>query len=407
MTHRPSLTTRLHAAAAGERGTAALEALRTAGKAAYDELLQADRLRDEQIVAEISPWAAPPGVGSQLLAAWNAFVLQTLGEALLDADYATDHRTVGFVPPATYEHAFACLSAVAEWIDRARQARVDPGYDLAAQLDLPAQLPDWVGSPGQSDALVLAVSSLRGHIDLALHGLEQVTVPAEHAADLTRLKQTATQAASAADYATSLHSSGDNPSLAEVIRHNLAQAVRLWFEVGQLAAMPRLLTMRPADQAAAHPPAQAARPPGKQTVRPTEHAANRLADQAADRASKQTAAPRIVPKFAPKDEPISTAARLDLAAELVRAAGRAGADNRIDPVVSAKWGGIEIQVPSSDTSVQARLTLVAVYARVLGVEPIAEQPDDGDGSYWFKAKGRFNNCKVEAWAHVDGAEADA
>jgi hypothetical protein len=39
---QPPLRTRLHAAAAGERRAAPLEALRTAGKAAYDELLQAE-----------------------------------------------------------------------------------------------------------------------------------------------------------------------------------------------------------------------------------------------------------------------------------------------------------------------------------------------------------------------------
>jgi hypothetical protein len=108
---KPSLGTRLHAIVAGERGASALEALRTAGLATYDEMLRADRLRDEQVAGEISPWAAAPGVGSQLLAAWNAVVLQTLGEALLDADYAADRRTVGFVPQVTYEHAFVCLSA--------------------------------------------------------------------------------------------------------------------------------------------------------------------------------------------------------------------------------------------------------------------------------------------------------
>src|SRR4051812_23170351 len=229
---------------AGERSAAPLEALRVAGKAAYDELLQADRLREELAVGEIPAWTAPPGVGSQLLAAWVAFVLQTLGEALLDADYAADSRTVGFVPADTYEHALACLSEVADWIDRARRAGLDPGYDLATELTLPVPLPAWVAAGGHAAALVLAVSSLRGQVELALHGLERAQVPAEHQAGVNWLKQQASRAATTADYATSLHSSGNDPALAAVIQRNLTQALELWLQVGQMAAMPRLLAAR-------------------------------------------------------------------------------------------------------------------------------------------------------------------
>src|SRR6201994_2317511 len=99
---RPSVMTKMRASLAGERDAVLLEALRSAGRVAYDELL----------------------------AAWNAFVLQTLGETLLDADYATKPGTVGFVPPVTFNQVSAWLSAVEGWVSRARQARVNPDYDI-------------------------------------------------------------------------------------------------------------------------------------------------------------------------------------------------------------------------------------------------------------------------------------
>ena len=61
------------------------------------------RIRVELTAAETSLWHSLIAVNSQLLAAWNAFVVQTLGEMLLDADYRADPGTVGFVPPVTYD----------------------------------------------------------------------------------------------------------------------------------------------------------------------------------------------------------------------------------------------------------------------------------------------------------------
>jgi len=352
VTRKPPLTTRMHAAMAGERSAAPLEALRTAGKAAYDEALRADRVRDELVVAQLSRWETPPGAGSQLLAAWNGFVLQTLGEALLDADYAADRRTAGFLPAPTYDAALDCFTAVAEWIDRARQARVDPAHDLTAELDLPAPLPlalqEHLGE--HPAAIVLALSSLRGPAELALHSLERTPVPAEHSNGVIALRQLVGRATTAAEYAASLHGSGNDPALAGVIRRNAVQALEQWFEAGQLAAMPTLIN--------------------------------------APRQEK--AVPTPVPA-------LSTAARLRIAADLLDAAERAGADQSVEQIVSAKFGGITVQV-SSAVAAEARLALVAVYCEVLGVRPVSEPNADG---YWLRAIGQFQGCPVEAWAPIE------
>lgn len=250
----PTLMTKVRATLAGERDTLLLEALRTAGRAAYDELLIAEKLRDELTAAGTPLWDAPNAAGSQLLAAWNAFVLQTLGEAFLDADYAANPGTVGYVPRVTFDQTSSWLSAVEAWVSRARQARVNPDYDIATELALPAGLPAWARvepcPPEHLAALLAAIPPVREHIDVALHALQHAGVPAQHQPAVNRLNQLAVQAATAADYAVSLRTERHHRGLHELIENNLKNALELWFHVGQLAAMPRLLAdyreLRPA-----------------------------------------------------------------------------------------------------------------------------------------------------------------
>ncbi|GAA4253250.1 hypothetical protein GCM10022255_053350 [Dactylosporangium darangshiense] len=253
---RPSLMTKMRASLAKERDAVVLEALRAAGKVAYDELMAADRAREQLAADSMSLWDAPPATGSLLLAAWNAYMLQTLGEQFLDADYAARPGTVGYVPAVTFDQVSSWLTAVEGWASRSRQARVNPDYDIAKELSLPAGLPEWAEvvpcPPEHLTALMAAVLPLRQHIDVALYGLERAGVPAEHQGAVNKIKQLAAEAAAAADYAMGLRTERHNAELHELIENNLKNALELWFHVGQLAAMPRLLTsyraMRPASR---------------------------------------------------------------------------------------------------------------------------------------------------------------
>ncbi|GAA5185761.1 hypothetical protein GCM10023322_30500 [Rugosimonospora acidiphila] len=241
----PTLMTKVRATLAGERDTLLLEALRTAGRAAYDELLTAEELRDELTAAGTPLWDAPTATGSQFLAAWNAFVLQTLGEAFLDADYTANPGTIGYVPRVTFDQTAAWLSAVEGWVSRARQARANPDYDISAELALPAGLPAWARvEPCPAEhlaALLAAIPPVREHIEVALHTLRHAGVPKQHQPAVNQLNQLAVRAATAADYAVSLRTERHHPGLHELIENNLKNALELWFHIGQLAAMPRLL----------------------------------------------------------------------------------------------------------------------------------------------------------------------
>ena len=238
---RPTLMTKMRAALGGERDAAFLEALRAAGRVAYDELILAEKAR----ATGPSPWSVSPAVASHNLATWNAFVLQTLGETFLDADYAAKPGTVGFVPPVTYDQAARWFAAVEGWVSRARQARVNPDYDISLELGLPAGLPPWAEvdacPPEHLTAMLAAVPPIREHVDVAIYALERQGMPDSRRPAVNRLKQMAVEAAAATDYAVGLRIQRHDPTLHELIENNLKRALELWYHAGQLAAMPRLL----------------------------------------------------------------------------------------------------------------------------------------------------------------------
>jgi hypothetical protein len=76
---------------------------------------------------------------------------------------------------------------------------------------------------------------------VALFALERAGVPEDHRKAVNRLNQLAAEAAAAVDYATGLRTQRYHATLHQLIENNLKRALELWFHVGQLAAMPRLL----------------------------------------------------------------------------------------------------------------------------------------------------------------------
>lgn len=89
---RPPLMTRLAAAMHGEVAAVTVEAYRRAGASAYQDMIAADQVRADLAAAGTSLWSASAGPASQLLCTWDAFVLQTLGDELVEADYRADPR---------------------------------------------------------------------------------------------------------------------------------------------------------------------------------------------------------------------------------------------------------------------------------------------------------------------------
>ncbi|MEV5571861.1 hypothetical protein AB0L06_17580 [Spirillospora sp. NPDC052269] len=185
-------------------------------------------------------------MSGQLLCSWNAFVLQSIGENLLDADYAADPRTAGYVPPVTHTQVTACFDQVEPWTSRARQAAGNPGFDVVGVVRLPAALPDWAEAEPRPlphlRGMLEAVRIIRMHAEVALGALEaSVQDTEEHRSDLRRLHQLAAEGATAADYADGLLNAAHEPRLHEAVEQRLRCALDCFHRLGQLTAMPTLI----------------------------------------------------------------------------------------------------------------------------------------------------------------------
>lgn len=229
----------------GEVAATTVEAYRRAGTSAYQDLLDADQLRKDLALTGGNIWAARPAQASQLLCAWNAFVLQSLGEQLVEADYAADPHTVGYLPPVTAEQAAAFLGEVEQWSARARRAGSDPGFDVSAEIGLPAPLPEWVEAdpcPRQHLVAMLAAGqAMRDRAQAALADLERTKPPADKAAAAARLRGMAAEADTVMSYGESMWAPEVPADVHERIENSLKRAIAAYHLLGQLLAMPALL----------------------------------------------------------------------------------------------------------------------------------------------------------------------
>jgi hypothetical protein len=123
---QPTLLGRVYAWLQDEVPATVLEAYRRASLPVFEVMDLAEARRLECATEDLNPWTVPPAVRAELLCAWNAFVLQTLGNDILDADYDDSPATAGYVPPFTVHQVLAFYAQVEEWLTRARQAHANP-----------------------------------------------------------------------------------------------------------------------------------------------------------------------------------------------------------------------------------------------------------------------------------------
>lgn len=243
---KPTLMTRMAAAFKGEVRADELEAYRRAGGFVYTELDRAEALRRQLAQDGVNLWHGPQATAGQLLCIWNAFVLQSIGEHLLDADYAADPGTVGYVPDVTNRQVAACFDQVEGWVSRARQSAGNSSYLVGREVQLPADLPEWAEAAPcplpHLHGMLAASRAVRQHAEVALGVFEQtVSDAAQHSADLQRLRQLAAEAATASDYAEGLLDHDPQPRMHEAIEQRLQRALESYYHLGQLIAMPQLI----------------------------------------------------------------------------------------------------------------------------------------------------------------------
>ena len=154
----PSSAVRIRTAEAlhGPLPLPTLEAQRSAGTQVRRELDEAEFLRRDLLAARTDPRRFPPDVAGRLLCAWNAYVLQTVGEHLLDA---VRYRTFGSVRAEVASRILEFLGPADRWLYQARLTAADPSYRLADNVDLPAEPPSWPDRKYRSYPLSAAMAN--------------------------------------------------------------------------------------------------------------------------------------------------------------------------------------------------------------------------------------------------------
>ena len=186
MTNRPTGWNRFLSTLRREISAAALESYRRAGGPVFELQEWVENGRLECRIDGVDPWSVPPGTRQAWIAAWNAYVLQTLGSELLEGDYRQTPATSGFVPRSTAEQALSYFREVERWVSRAQQARANPEYRL--DVDVPAPLPRWRPAAPMSAA---HVGSLIAALRLIAHHAHEAMafLPVDAPADETRRSQ--------------------------------------------------------------------------------------------------------------------------------------------------------------------------------------------------------------------------
>ncbi len=220
-----------------------LEAYRRASLPVFEVMDLAEARRLECATAGLNPWTVPPATRTELLCAWNAYVLQTLGNELLDADYEASPATAGYVPPATARQVLAFYEQVEEWLDRARRAHASPDYRL--DMEVPADLPGWSvahpSTPGHLAGVLRAMRAVGEHTAAAMAFLpDEAPGDDEQQAQLNRIRQLHASAESKARYATDLLGAGATREVQARLEPYARDAIELFYTVGQLAADPWL-----------------------------------------------------------------------------------------------------------------------------------------------------------------------
>lgn len=220
-----------------------LEEYRAAGRHIRREFDDAERLRRDLLDARTEPRHFPPGVAGRLLSVWNAYVLQTVGEHLLEA---VRLRTFGSVRAEVASRILAFFGPADRWMYQADHAAADPAYRVEANVHLPAEPPTWPdrghGPYPLSVAVATAAQEIHTMGDSILNDLARSLV-SHGQEDLLRLQGILDRAETAIAYAAEPHQDELFKPVTTAV--HLRHALRMLFLFGQAAAMPALLDSYP------------------------------------------------------------------------------------------------------------------------------------------------------------------
>ncbi|GAB3971944.1 hypothetical protein GCM10029978_048070 [Actinoallomurus acanthiterrae] len=232
----------------GQLSVQTLEGYRRAGRLVHRELEDAERWRREHLSRPTGSLLPASAAAGRLLCVWNAYVLQTLGEHLLDA---VDPYDDGTVRSGAAARILAFLGQVERWLFHARRTAIDSAYRIDQHVRLPAEPPTWLEDE-PSDRRLLAATATAAR---AIHARGLVTL-ADYAQtsgrrpeDLHQFRRILDRAADAIEYAARAPLGGDAATVPTPPDLHLRYAVRTLFLFGQFIAMPDLLDARDSTRA--------------------------------------------------------------------------------------------------------------------------------------------------------------
>lgn len=243
MLNKATMWNRMCAAITGEVSADTLEAYRRASLAVYDALEHCEEHRRKAKEEGFNAWTLPPSTQAEILCTWNAFVLQTLGDKFLDADYEGDPHTVGFVPAITSDQILRFYGQVEGWLNRAQQAHYNPDYKL--DVAVPAEFPAWSEVEPCPNAhlfgMMEAMQAVRDHTEAALIFLnDSPPSDKEHEKSLNQIRQLHAAAMTTARYADDMMSGNPTRDVHERVEEHVKDAIEKFYLLGQLLAMPQL-----------------------------------------------------------------------------------------------------------------------------------------------------------------------
>ena len=231
------------AALSGEVSSDTLEAYRRASLAVYDALERCQAHRTNAKEQWQNAWTLPPATQAEILCTWNAFVLQTLGDRLLDADYQNNPDTKGFVLPVTADQILRFYGQVEEWLNRAQQAHYNPDYKL--DVAVPVELPAWSDVEPCPNVhlfgMMEALHAVRDHTEAALIFLNSSPPHnKEQEKSCNALRQLHAAAQTKARYADEMMGMDPSREVHERVKEHVKEAIEQYYLLGQLLAMPDL-----------------------------------------------------------------------------------------------------------------------------------------------------------------------
>lgn len=248
--HTPfNLWNKLLAWMGDEVDASTLEAYHGAGRILADEQLAAELHRHNLSAAGLTSWTVPVHMQIYFASLWNAFVLQTIGDQLLEADYRLSPSTKGHLPAYTSARAHGYYRQVEKWMNLAHQAKENPQFVMPVSL-LPANLQGTTNPKASAKAghikrylegLLSAACLLRAHSNTLLENLAREPSAESDDAIMNQLRQRQAHANMTLEYGMQLWSNQNTQGIYQKVEKNLELAVQHYFILGQFIAMPRLL----------------------------------------------------------------------------------------------------------------------------------------------------------------------